>query len=80
MGSERYATPYEINDALATLHEMGASVIRVQTLGDTVGCALCEEPKPGVFNAAAFFIGRVGSENRFGTTREVHAVIARCIS
>jgi mannan endo-1,4-beta-mannosidase len=54
VGSERYATPYEINDAFATLHEMGASVARIQTLGDTVGCLLCEEPKLGQFNEAAF--------------------------
>ena len=53
-GSERYATPYEINDAFATLHEMGANVVRVQTLGDTVGCAPCEEPALGVANPAAF--------------------------
>jgi mannan endo-1,4-beta-mannosidase len=52
--SERYATKYEIDDALATAHEMGATAIRVQTLGDTVGCNLCEEPKLGQFNAAAF--------------------------
>jgi predicted GH43/DUF377 family glycosyl hydrolase len=54
VGSEHYATPYEINDAFATLHELGASVVRVQTLGDTAGCPLCEEPARGQFNPAAF--------------------------
>ncbi len=53
-GSERYATRYEIDDLLATAHEMGATVIRAQTVGDTVGCALCLEPAKGRFNPRAF--------------------------
>jgi len=53
-GSERYPTKYEIDDDLATLHEMGATVVRAQTMGDTVGCALCIEPKLGKFNPQAF--------------------------
>jgi lysophospholipase L1-like esterase len=54
LGSERYPTKFEIDDELATLHEMGATVVRAQTIGDTVGCAVCLEPKLGVFNARAF--------------------------
>jgi mannan endo-1,4-beta-mannosidase len=53
-GSERYATKYEVDDVLATLHEMGATVVRAQTIGDTIGCALCLEPSLGHFNARAF--------------------------
>jgi hypothetical protein len=53
-GSERYPSRYEVDDALATAHEMGATVMRAQTLGDTVGCAQCVEPKLGQFNQAAF--------------------------
>jgi mannan endo-1,4-beta-mannosidase len=50
----RYPTHFEIDDALATSAEMGARVIRSQTMGDTVGCALCIEPEEGKFNEAAF--------------------------
>jgi mannan endo-1,4-beta-mannosidase len=53
-GRERYATEFEIDDELATLHEMGATVVRAQTIGDTVGCALCLEPSLGRFNPRAF--------------------------
>lgn len=53
-GSYSYPTQYEVDDALATAHEMGVTVIRAQTLGDTVGCSLCIEPTQGVFNDAAF--------------------------
>src|SRR5580698_904196 len=54
LGSERYPTHFEVNDALATLHEMGATVVRAQTLGDTIGCSKCLEPTLGHFNKAAF--------------------------
>jgi hypothetical protein len=50
----RYPSHYEIDDALATAREMGARVIRSQTMGDSVGCALCLEPELGRFNEAAF--------------------------
>jgi hypothetical protein len=50
----RYPTHYEVDDALATAQEMGARVVRSQTLGDSVGCALCLEPSLGQFNGAAF--------------------------
>jgi mannan endo-1,4-beta-mannosidase len=33
---------------------MGARVVRSQTLGDSVNCELCIEPKEGVFNPEAF--------------------------
>ena len=50
----RYPSHYEIDDALATAQELGARVVRAQTLGDSVGCSLCIEPALGQFNAAAF--------------------------
>ena len=50
----RYPSHFEIDDALATAQEMGARVVRAQTLGDSVGCSLCIEPALGQFNAAAF--------------------------
>ena len=50
----RYPSRLEIDDALDTAKAMGASVIRSQTLGDSVGCGLCIEPKPGEFNPEAF--------------------------
>jgi mannan endo-1,4-beta-mannosidase len=50
----RYPTRFEIDDAFATSAEMGARVVRAQTMGDTVGCALCVEPEEGQFNEAAF--------------------------
>jgi mannan endo-1,4-beta-mannosidase len=49
-----YPSHYEIDDALATAQELGARVVRAQTLGDSVGCSLCIEPALGQFNAAAF--------------------------
>ena len=49
-----YASNFEIDDALTTAKEMGASVIRSQTMGDSVGCALCLEPAAGQFNQKAF--------------------------
>ncbi len=52
-GSERYPTKYEVDDALATARDMGATAIRSQTLGDTIGCAQCLEPQLGQFNPAA---------------------------
>jgi mannan endo-1,4-beta-mannosidase len=50
----RYPNHYEIDDALATARELGARVVRSQTMGDSVGCELCLEPALGKFNAAAF--------------------------
>jgi mannan endo-1,4-beta-mannosidase len=50
----RYPTHFEVDDAMDTAREMGARVIRSQTLGDSVGCELCIEPQLGVFNPEAF--------------------------
>jgi hypothetical protein len=54
LGSEAYPTHFEVDDAFATLHEMGATVVRAQTLGDTIGCTKCLEPTLGHFNKVAF--------------------------
>ena len=45
---------YEIDDALATARELGARVVRSQTMGDSVGCDRCLEPTLGHFNQPAF--------------------------
>jgi nicotinamidase-related amidase len=45
---------FEIDDALATARLLGATVVRSQTLADSVGCAACIEPTLGVFDASAF--------------------------
>jgi mannan endo-1,4-beta-mannosidase len=50
----RYPSHVEIDDAMDTATEMGARVVRSQTMGDTVGCPLCIEPESGKFNDAAF--------------------------
>ncbi len=50
----RYPSRFEIDDVFATAAEMGARVVRSQTMGDTVGCPRCIEPEQGVFNPAAF--------------------------
>ena len=50
----RYPSHFEVDDAFTTAQEMGAKVVRAQTLGDTVGCDLCIEPEEGKFNPAAF--------------------------
>ena len=42
-----YPSHFEIDDALATAKEMGARVVRSQTMGDSVGCDLCLEPELG---------------------------------
>jgi len=50
----RFASRFEIDDAFDTALEMGARVVRSQTMGDSVGCAKCIEPEEGRFNEAAF--------------------------
>src|SRR5579859_8023206 len=50
----RYPSHFEVDDAMDTAKMMGARVIRSQTMGDTVGCDLCIEPKPGELNPEAF--------------------------
>ncbi len=49
-----FPSHYEIDDAMATAREMGARVVRSQTMGDSVGCDLCLEPALGRFNPDAF--------------------------
>src|SRR5207244_11087670 len=58
----RYPSHYEIDDALATAQELGATVVRSQTMGDSVGCEPCLEPALGPFNHAAF--DRIDSARR----------------
>ena len=50
----RYPSHFEVDDVFATAAEMGARVVRSQTMGDTVGCPLCLQPEEGKFNPAAF--------------------------
>ncbi len=50
----RYPSHLEVDDALDTAKMMGARVVRSQTMGDSVACDLCLEPKLGVFNPEAF--------------------------
>jgi mannan endo-1,4-beta-mannosidase len=49
-----FPSHYEVDDAMATARELGATVVRSQTMGDSVGCAACIEPDLGQFNEAAF--------------------------
>ncbi len=50
----RYPSHLEVDDVLDTAKMMGARVVRSQTMGDSVGCDLCLEPRAGVFNPRAF--------------------------
>lgn len=49
-----YPTHFRIDDALDTAQRMGATVVRVETLGESTGNPLSIEPALGVFNEAAF--------------------------
>src|SRR5882757_6613401 len=49
-----FPSHYEVDDAMATAKEMGGTVVRSQTMGDSVGCAACIEPELGRFNEEAF--------------------------
>jgi mannan endo-1,4-beta-mannosidase len=49
-----FPSNYEIDDAMTTAREMGVTVVRSQTMGDSVGCDQCLEPTLGHFNPAAF--------------------------
>ena len=53
VGGVAYPTKYRVNDAMVTAREMGATVVRSHSLGDTVGCPLCVEPTLGSFNQTA---------------------------
>lgn len=50
----RYPSRLEVDDVLDTAKMMGARVVRSQTMGDSVGCDLCIEPRDGIFNPNAF--------------------------
>ena len=52
-GSVHYPSQFEVDNGFATAQEMGATVVRSHTLGDTVGCPDCIEPSEGVFNQTA---------------------------
>ena len=52
-GACGYPSQFQVDDALLTAREMGASVIRAHTLGISVGCSQCIEPSLGHFNTAA---------------------------
>lgn len=49
-----FPSHYEVDDAMATARELGATVVRSQTMADSVGCDACIEPTLGRFNEAAF--------------------------
>ncbi len=45
-----YPSHFRVDDALTTAREMGATVVRADTLGMSQGCRLCVEPSLGHFN------------------------------
>jgi hypothetical protein len=49
-----FPSNYEVDDAMATAREMGVTVVRSQTMGDSVGCDQCLVPTLGHLNPAAF--------------------------
>ena len=49
-----YTPHFEVMDGLATARAMGLTVIRSHSLGISVGCLNCIEPRLGVFNQTAF--------------------------
>lgn len=49
-----YPTHAQVDQALETAKQLGARVVRVQTLADSVGCALCLEPTLATFDETAF--------------------------
>ena len=58
----RYPSHREVDDAFDTAKMMGARVVRSQTMGDSVGCDLCIEPRRGEFNPDAFKVHRLCRE------------------
>jgi mannan endo-1,4-beta-mannosidase len=52
-GNPTYPTKARIDDALQSAVSTGATVIRSHTLGISVGCSMCLEPRLGVFNDVA---------------------------
>lgn len=49
-----YVPPFEVKDGFASAKAMGETVVRSHSLGISVGCPNCIEPKLGVFNQTAF--------------------------
>lgn len=49
-----YPTQFEIDDAMATAQELGATAVRSHTLGISVGCPKCIEPSLHTWNDGAF--------------------------
>lgn len=54
VGGVAYPTHFRISDGLETAKDMGATVVRAQTLGISTGNPLSVEPSLGDFNPAAF--------------------------
>ena len=54
VGGIAYPTHFRISDALETARDMGATVVRAQTLGISTGNPLSVEPSLGTFNQKAF--------------------------
>jgi mannan endo-1,4-beta-mannosidase len=54
VGGIAYPTRFRIDDALETAKDMGATVVRAQTLGISTGNPLSLEPSLGRFNPRAF--------------------------
>jgi hypothetical protein len=52
-GTVDWPTSFRVDDALATVKEMGGTVVRAHTLGFSTGCSKCIEPSLGSFNEAA---------------------------
>jgi mannan endo-1,4-beta-mannosidase len=52
-GNPTHPPTARIDDALQSAVRTGATVVRSHTLGISVGCAACFEPRPGVFSPAA---------------------------
>jgi hypothetical protein len=52
--SGNYTPHSEMEDGFATAKAMGLTVVRSHSLGISVGCPNCIEPRLGVFNAASF--------------------------
>jgi hypothetical protein len=52
-GTVDWPTAFRVEDALATVKEMGGTVVRSHTLGFSTGCSKCIEPTLGNFNEQA---------------------------
>ncbi|GAC1398999.1 MAG: hypothetical protein NVS4B12_05030 [Ktedonobacteraceae bacterium] len=51
--STNYPSQFRVDDALESAQDMGATVVRVHSLGISTGCSNCIEPSLGVFNENA---------------------------